>query len=146
MLKRYIGTRDFYRTVLRLLIPIIVQQFISSFVSLLDNVMVGSLGTEGISAASIANQVLMVFALAIFGGLGGISIFGAQFYGKGDMEGMRYTFRFKLYFIAGCTVLAAAVYLLFGETFIRSFLMGESNGGDLTLTLHEGCGYLRIML
>ena len=53
MLSRYVGTKQFYKKVLRLLIPIIIQQFITSFVSLLDNVMVGSLGTEAISAASI---------------------------------------------------------------------------------------------
>ena len=97
-LRRLIGTRAFYRSVLTLLIPIIVQQFISSFVSLLDNVMVGRLGTEAISAASIANTVLNVFMLAIFGGLSGISIYGAQFFGKGDMEGMRNAFRLKFVF------------------------------------------------
>ena len=80
-MRRFIGSKDFYKTVLKLLIPIIVQQFISSFVSLLDNVMVGSLGREAISSTSIANQVMMVFNLAIFGGLSGVSIFGAQFYG-----------------------------------------------------------------
>ena len=146
MLKRFIGDRAFYKSVLRLLLPIIVQQFISSFVSLLDNVMVGRLGTEAISATSIANQVLMVYNLAIFGGLGGISIFGAQFYGKGDMDGMQHTFRFKLHFSLGCTLLALAVYLVFGEAFIQSFLTGSSDGGDLALALREGVTYLRVML
>ena len=146
MLRRFIGTKSFYQSVLRLLIPIVIQQFISSFVSLLDNIMVGSLGTEAISAASIANSVLMVHMLAVFGGLSGASIFGAQFFGKGDLEGMRSTFRFKLYFIAACTVIAVSVYLLAGESFIASFLQGESNGGDLALTLRLGTGYLRIML
>ena len=79
IMKRFVGSRGFYKSVLTLLIPIIIQQFISSFVSLLDNVMVGSLGTEAISAASIANQVMMVYCLAIFGGLSGASIFGAQY-------------------------------------------------------------------
>ena len=78
MFKRLIGTRAFYRSVLTLLIPIIIQQFITSFVSLLDNVMVGRLGTVAISAVSIANTILMVFNLAIFGGLSGISIYGAE--------------------------------------------------------------------
>ena len=68
-LSRFIGDKAFYRSVLVLLIPIIIQQFITNFVSLLDNVMVGSLGTEAISAASIANQIMMVYCLAIFGGL-----------------------------------------------------------------------------
>ena len=67
MFSRFIGNKAFYKSVLTLLIPIIIQQFITSFVSLLDNVMVGSLGTEAISAASIANTVLMVFTLAVFG-------------------------------------------------------------------------------
>ena len=146
VLKRYLGDKGFYRAVLRLLLPIIVQQFISSFVSLLDNVMVGRLGTEAISAASIANTVLNVFMLAIFGGLSGISIFGAQFFGRGDMDGMRHTFRLKLMFSALCTLIAAAVYLLWGEHFIHSFLLGGSDGGDLALTLREGVGYLRVML
>ena len=113
MLHRFIGTRSFYKSVLTLLIPIVIQQFISSFVSLLDNIMVGSLGTEAISAASIANSVLMVHMLAIFGGLSGASIFGAQFFGKGDMEGMRFTFRFKLYFGVICSAAAILIYLLF---------------------------------
>ncbi len=146
MLKRYIGTKAFYKSVLTLLIPIIIQQFITSFVSLLDNVMVGSLGTEAISAASIANQVMMVFNLAIFGGMSGASIFGAQFYGKGDMDGMRYTFRYKMYFGVLCSAAAILVYLLCGQNFIDSFLRGESNGGDMALTLRSGCNYLNIML
>ena len=146
MLKRYIGTKAFYKSVLTLLIPIIIQQFITSFVSLLDNVMVGSLGTEAISAASIANQVMLVFNLAIFGGMSGASIFGAQFYGKGDMDGMRYTFRYKMYFGVLCSAAAILVYLLCGQNFIDSFLRGESNGGDMALTLRSGCNYLNIML
>ena len=146
MLKRFIGTKAFYKSVLTLLIPMVIQQFITSFVSMLDNIMVGSLGTEAISAASIANSVLMVHMLAIFGGMSGASIYGAQFYGKGDMDGMRNTFRFKLYFGVLCSAAAIAVYLLFGSGFILSFLQGDSNGGDLALAHTLGNGYLRIML
>ena len=143
---RFIGDKTFYKSVLTLLIPILVQQFISSFVSLLDNIMVGSLGKEAISAASIANSILMVHMLATFGGLSGASIYGAQFFGKGDMDGMRHTFRFKLYFTALLSVLAISVYLLFGDSFIHSFLQGDSNGGDLELTRSLSNGYLRVML
>ena len=146
MFRRFIGTKAFYRSVLSLLVPMLIQQFISSFVSLLDNIMVGSLGTEGISAASIANSVLMVQMLAIFGGLSGASIFGAQFFGKGDTEGVRNTFRIKMYFVLLCTALSIGIYLVFGSSFIASFLQGESNGGDLALTERLGTGYLRVML
>ena len=145
-MRKFIGNKAFYKSVLTLLIPIIIQQFISSFVSLLDNVMVGSLGKESISAASIANQVMMVFNLAIFGGLSGVSIFGAQYYGKGDMTGMRYTFRVKMFFGLFCSLAAIVIYLVLGERFIDSFLQGESNGGDPVRALREGTDYLRIML
>ena len=145
-MRKLIGDKAFYKSVLTLLIPIIIQQFITSFVSLLDNVMVGSLGTEAISAASIANQVMMVYSLAVFGGMSGASIFGAQFFGKGDMDGMRHTFRFKMYFGVTVSLIAILVYRFFGEGFIDSFLKGESNGGDLALTLKKGCSYLNIML
>lgn len=145
-MSRLIGTKEFYKNVLKLLIPILIQQFISSFVSLLDNIMVGSLGTEAISAASIANSILLVHMLAIFGGLSGASIFGAQFYGKGDMEGMQYTFRFKIYFSLILSVIAILIYQYCGADFIASFLQGESNGGDLKLTLESGKAYLEIML
>ena len=146
MKSRFIGDKAFYKGVLTLLIPIIIQQFITSFVSLLDNVMVGSLGTEAISAASIANQVMMVYALAVFGGMSGASIYGAQFFGKGDMDGMRHTFRVKMYFGIMISTAAILIYLFFGKSFIASFLQGESNGGDLDLTLRSGCSYLNIML
>ena len=143
---KWFGDRAFYRRVLFLLIPIIIQQFITSFVSLLDNVMVGSLGTECISATSIANSVMLVFNLAIFGGLSGAGIFGAQFYGKGDMDGMRYTFRYKIYFALLCSVIGVTVYRVWGGAFIDSFLRGDSNGGDLALTYRESTAYLNIML
>ena len=146
MKSRLIGSRSFYRSVLTLLIPIIIQQFISSFVSLLDNIMVGRLGTEALSAASITNSLLNVHMLAIFGGLSGAGIFGAQFFGKGDMDGMRYTFRFKLCLSVVCSLVAIGVYLLRGEFFIRSFLQGESNGGDMALALREALDYLSVML
>ena len=92
MWKKFIGDKRFYRMVLTLVVPIVIQQGITNLVNLLDNVMVGGLGTESISAVAIVNQILMVFNMSIFGGLSGASIFGAQYFGKGDQDGMRHTF------------------------------------------------------
>lgn len=144
--KRWIGDKAFYRAVLTLVVPLLIQQAITSFVSLLDNVMVGGLGTESISAVAIVNQIMMVYNMTLFGGISGASIFGAQFCGKGDVEGMRDTFRFKMYFGVAITVIATAIFLFFGESFIGMFLQGESDGGDVALTLREGMDYLDIML
>lgn len=95
---------------------------------------------------AIVNQILMVFNLTIFGGLSGASIFGAQFAGREDWEGQRYTFRFKMYFSVIVTLLGVGIFVMFGGSFINLFLLGESDGGNIALTLQEGIAYLDIML
>ena len=145
-LRRFIGDKAFYRSVMIILLPLVVQQGITSAVNLLDNLMVGSLGEESLSAVSVVNQILMVFNLTIFGGLSGVSIFGAQFAGKGDADGMRQSFRTKLYFGAAVVVIGVGLLLGFGEDFIRLYLAGEVDAARAELALSEGLDYLHIML
>ncbi|MBQ1576201.1 MAG: MATE family efflux transporter, partial [Oscillospiraceae bacterium] len=114
-IRNYIGDRIFYRKLFSVLVPILIQNLITNFVSLLDNIMVGQVGTEPMSGVAIVNQLLFVFNLCIFGGLAGAGIFTAQFYGKGDDEGVRNTFRTKLYIAFGAVVLFTLVFLWKGE-------------------------------
>lgn len=144
---KYIGTRGFYKSVFALVLPLIIQQGITNFVSLLDNVMVGRLGTEAMSSVAIVNQLLFVFNLTLFGGLSGASIFGAQYHGSGDVDGVRHTFRFRLLFGVGLTAVGLAVLLCFGDQLIVSFLHEQAgDAGDLGLALSEAQKYLRISL
>lgn len=145
-IKSLAGDRNFYKTVLRTAVPIMLQNGITNFVSLLDNVMVGQTGTEQMSGTAVANQLLFVFSLCIFGVLSGPGIFGAQFFGQGSSEGVRHTFRFKV--IAGLAVMTAgiSVFLLFGTNLISSYLTGNGDEGDKVLILAAGQDYLRIML
>ena len=144
--KKLIGDRAFYAMVLSVAVPIIVQNGISSFVNLLDNVMVGSLGTEQMSSVSIANQLIFVYNLCLFGGLAGAGIFTAQYFGLKDDEGIRYTFRYKVWMSLVLTVLFIGAFVLFGDQLIQLYLNGSSDGGDLAATLAYGRRYLRIML
>ncbi len=146
MIKRYIGDRAFYGRVLGIAVPIIIQNGISNFVSLLDNIMVGQVGTLEMSGVSIVNGLLFVFNLCIFGASSGAGIFTAQFHGSGDQDGVRHTFRFK--FLA-CSILAAAgigIFLFGGTGLIRLYLTGEGDPRDAAMVLGHGLGYLRIML
>ncbi|MBE6614400.1 MAG: MATE family efflux transporter [Ruminococcaceae bacterium] len=143
--QKYIGDRAFYRIVLTIAIPLIIQQGITSFVTLLDNLMVGALGTVPLSGVSIVNQVGMVFNLTLFGGLSGASIFGAQFFGIGDWKGMRDTFRFRMLFGIGVTALAVVVFLIWGDSLCLLFLENENNSAeDIAATLAQADAYLRI--
>ena len=99
MVKSLIGDKAFYKHVLALTIPIMIQNGITNFVNMLDNVMVGRVGTLEMTGVAVANQLIFVFNLCIFGAISGAGIFGAQFFGKGDNEGVRQTFRFKIVFI-----------------------------------------------
>ena len=134
------------KTVLLIALPIMVQNGFTNFVNLLDNIMVGRLGTESMSGVAIVNQIIFVYNLCIFGGLSGAGIFTAQYFGKGDYEGIKSTFRFKFLLGLSLSVIAIVVFSLFGDSLIGLFLSESADGGDLAATLNFGKEYLLIML
>ena len=146
IIKKYVGDKKFYMMLLAVALPIIIQNGITNFVSLIDNIMIGSIGTEEMTGVSIVNQLFMVFNITIFGLVSGAGIFGAQFYGKGDEEGVRYTFRFKMIVCILFSVLAMIVFWVFGDGLISLFLHEGSDDIDLKKTLYFGKQYLMIML
>lgn len=145
-LKRYIGDRKFYAMVLAIAVPIMVQNGITNFVAMIDNIMIGRVGTEQMSGVAVVNQLLFVFNLSVFGMLSGAGIFGAQFFGSGNTEGFRNTFRFKLLSCFLLTLVGILLFLTQGERLIMLYLHDESGSGMVELTLNYGMRYLRIML
>ena len=146
-MKKYIGDKAFYKMVLVLLIPMVIQQGITNFVNLLDNIMVGRLGTESMSGVAIINQLILVFNITIFGCISGASIYGAQFFGNKNHDGVRYAFRFKLYLGTIICFIAAIIFSVWGESLIKLYLSeGIDGGGNLLLTLSEAKSYLKITL
>lgn len=146
MFKKYIGDRAFYRRVLAVMIPVLIQNVITNFVSLLDNLMVGRIGTEPMSGVAIVNQILFIFNLSIFGGLAGAGILTAQYFGKKDSEGVRGSMRAKLWIAVGITVIAEIVFAAFGEKLISLFIHEGEENLDLAATLEYGKSYMKVML
>ena len=146
MLNRYIGDKAFYRRVLGIAIPIIVQNSITNFVSMLDNIMVGQVGTIPMSGVSIVNGLMFVFNLCIFGASSGAGIFTAQFHGSQDDNGVRYTFRYKFITLSLLSLLGIAVFLFGGRTLINLYLTGEGDAATAAGALSYGLEYLAIML
>lgn len=143
--KKYIGDKAFYRRYIFLATPMIIQNAITNFVSFLDNIMVGQLGQEAISAVATVNQLNFVFSLAVFGAASAGSIYGAQYFGKGDHKGHMYTFRFKLYTTLLVTILGILMFKVWGSQLISLFLT-ESEGASTELALSLGLQYLSIIL
>ena len=146
MFKRYIGDRAFYRRVSAVAVPIVIQNAITSFVSLLDNIMVGQVGTMQMSGVSIVNQLLFIFNLCIFGANAGAGIFTAQFHGKGDDTGIRHTFRFKVMVCGLLVALWCAILVLADGPLIGLYLQGEGDPAEAAAVLSHGKDYLQIML
>ena len=121
-LKKFIGTRAFYKKVLAVSVPMMIQMGITNLVSLLDNIMVGRLGTEAMSGVSIVNQFVFVFNLLIFGAISAAGIFTAQYHGLGDTEGERHTFRFKFLINVIAAVLAILAFIALDDELISLFL------------------------
>lgn len=143
--KKYIGDRAFYKRYIFLATPMIIQNAITNFVSFLDNIMVGRLGQEAISAVATVNQLNFVLALAVFGAASAGSIYGAQYFGKGDHQGHMYSFRFKLYSTVFMAILGIIIFKLWGPQLISLFLT-ESKGASIEKALELGLQYLGIMV
>ncbi len=146
MFKKFIGDKAFYKRVFLLTLPIMLQNGVTNLVSMLDNIMIGKVGTVEMTGVAVSNQLLFVFNLCIFGAVSGAGIFVAQFFGSGDEEGVRQTFRFKLIFGAVLCAVGIGIFLLFGDSLIGSYLKGEGSVNDIAASMHHAKSYLLIML
>lgn len=138
--------REIYKKALLLAVPMMIQNGITNAVSLVDNLMVGKLGTESMTGVSIVGQLIFVFNLAIFGGLSGPGIYGAQYYGQGNMKGFQNIFRLKLWICLFCVVAGLSAFIFGGSSLIGLYLHGTASDIDAAATLDYGLQYLHIML
>ncbi len=142
----FFGDRAFYKRVLVILIPIVIQNTFTNAVSLIDNVMVGSIGEFEMSAVAIVNQLLFVFNLCIFGGLSGVGIFTAQFAGAQDDAGVRRTIRAKNYLAISMLAIGFAIFLSFPEALIKLYIAEDTTPEEALLLMRYAREYLAIML
>ena len=140
------SNKHFNRRVLAVALPMMIQNGITNFVQMLDNVMVGQVGTIPMSGVAIVNQLMFVFNLCIFGAASGAGIFTAQFRGREDHEGIRHTFRFKILVGLLLSALGAGIFLTFGRELIGLYLTGEGTPEEAAATMDYGLRYLRVML
>lgn len=146
MFRKYLGTKQFYKRLFTIALPIMAQNGISNVVNMLDNLMVGRIGTEQLSGVSIVNDLMFVYQLCLFGAISGAGIFTAQYYGQKNNEGIRETFRIKVIICGIIMLLGVAVFGLKDTTLISYYLHEGSETGDLAATLNYGHIYMMIMI
>ena len=136
-MKKIFADKKFYKRVLIIAFPIILQQLLTSSVQLVDNLMVGTLGELAIGAVSVVNQLYFVVIIVTFGAMGGAGIYSAQYFGSKQFTQLKQTFRFKLLIALFLSAFAIIIFTLFGEAFIRMFT-------DNPTTIRWGLKYLNI--
>ncbi len=144
--QKYFGNKHFYKHIFMVMLPIMVQNAITNFVNMLDNLMVGRLGTVEMSSVSVSNMLVFVYNLSIFGAVSGAGIFTAQYHGKNDTEGVRNTFRFKMLIALGLTLGAGLIFIFFGEQLISLYLKGEGDPADAAAILALAKQYIAVIL
>ena len=138
MMKHLIGTRNFYKTLIAVAAPLVLQQLITTSVQLVDNVMVGKLGEQAIGSVSVVNQLYFVVILITFGAMGGAGVFSAQYFGSKDFDKLRQTFRFKVIIGFMVALLSFIIFTFFGEGLISLFTSNPT-------TIQGGLDYLNIV-
>lgn len=138
-----IGPAYFYRQALKLAVPVMIQTFVQSLISLIDNFMVGGLGDIKMSAVNISNQFIFLFLVTIgtFAEAGGM--FMAQFNGAQDFDGMQHSYRFKQIMMLICAGLFTLFSFFFSSSILGFLVKGNQQAHEIVA---EGQRYLRIIL
>ncbi|MCC6297975.1 MAG: MATE family efflux transporter [Anaerolineales bacterium] len=134
----FLADKAFVRAALALAVPVSLQQLITAGLNMIDVLMVGQLGETAVAALGLANQIFFLLILFIFGVTSGMSIFTAQFWGKGDAESIRKV-------LGICLSVAVSVAALFSlaAVFIPETLMSFYTEDREVIAL--GSDYLRIV-
>ena len=138
--------KGIYKKTLSIAVPVMIQNLITNFVAMIDNIMVGQIGTEQMSGVAIVNQILFVFNVTLFGAVSGAGIFSAQYFGKGDKDGVKDTFRFKILSVMVLSALGMLLFIFKGDFLITKFIHNSEQGIDLEATLGYAVKYLAVMI
>lgn len=144
-LKQLIGDRHFYKKLLIVAIPIMIQNGITNVVNMADNMMVGQIGTSEMSGVAIANQLILIMYLCLFGGVSGAGIFIAQFFGKDDHEGVKNTLRYKIYICLIIAAICIGIFAAANKPLINLYLK-DTDPAEIPIAFEAGTTYLKIML
>ena len=145
-LRSLLPDKRFMGTILAIALPMMIQNTFTNLIGLVNNITVGRLGTEQLAGVAVANQLVSIYIMCIWGAMSGAEIFGAQFHGKSDMENLRNTFRFMV--LSGLIIAAvsAVLFLLFGEPLVKLYIYSDNEGSDTVMALREGTRYLRLLV
>lgn len=130
--------RNFYKLLLSISLPIAMQNLITFAVSMIDTMMVGSLGEVQLSAVAIANNLFFILMILMFGLAGGSNIMISQYFGKGDKKTIHKILAIMYRVCIAITLIFISIALFIPKQFMSIFTT------DLAV-IEAGSSYLRII-
>ena len=129
---------SFYRTVIALVVPMALQNLINVGVTAADVIMLGAVGEDALSGASLAGQVQYIMTLFLFGLTSGATVLTAQYWGKGDKDAIEKILGIAVKTAVFVTAFFTAAALVAPGLLLRIFTSDP-------VVIAEGIKYLRIV-
>ncbi len=120
-MKKYFGDWQFYKSTLLISLPIMAQQLVTATVTLLANVMIGSIGGTALTAVTVANRFYLLFNSTLFGICGAAGIFIAQYYGAKEKDKCQRVFNINVVWSIIIALLFMLVLFIMPQTIINLF-------------------------
>ncbi|MFV0254517.1 MAG: MATE family efflux transporter [Erysipelotrichaceae bacterium] len=138
-MKKFIADKKFYKYVLAIAIPLMLQNLITAVVNLVDNLMVGQLGDAALGGVGAVNRLYIIAFFAINGFVNASTVFVAQYHGAGDKKHVKHSFRVGLIISGVIAVLFIAIVMLFTQPLVSFFT-------DVDEIIVAGTDYLKVMI
>lgn len=119
--KKFIANRVFYKHVLALAVPLMIQQLVTSSLNLVDNLMIGQLGDAALGGVAASNRFFIIGLFSVMGVLSAAAVFIAQYFGAKDEDNMKEAFRFSIVSALGISMMFFALATFFPEKIIGFF-------------------------
>lgn len=138
MVRGLFQDKQYFSALLTLAIPIVIQNFITSAMNIIDVAMIGQIGEVAVAGVGLSNQAFFILSLCLFGIATGSAIFTAQFWGKRDVKNIRKILGLCLTFAISAAVIFSVVAIFFPRFFLGIY----SNDPQV---IEVGSRYLRIV-
>lgn len=137
MSRLFVKEKSFYKLILSIAVPVVLQNMITIGVNIMDTLMLGNYGEVQLSASSLANEFINIYHIMCMGMSMGAAVLTAQYYGAGNNLSLKkivtIVLRMGLVIAAAFTV----VTLLFPEELMRLYTPDEA-------VIEKGVLYFRI--
>lgn len=119
--KLFVRDKQFYKTVMLLAFPVILQNVITIGVNMLDTIMLGAYGEIQLSGSSLANEFISLYQILCLGIGGGAAVLTSQYWGAGDVGAVRRVITLMLRVSLAIAALFMAATLIIPDAIMRIY-------------------------